>query len=185
MIPPAQKKTLKYYKKKKQKKADKIILTTAKKKHLIVYGARAVNQQLPSVLRKETKDYDLYAEKPRKVAKLIEKKLDKSYGFNAFKVNPARHKGTYKIRSTVTGEEVADVTLMPKKKIPVIKRKGIQYAHVKHKLENIKKSLSDPKSKFRHLKDKDTRNRILLAKKLKKKRKKRKNDIISQLNKLF
>jgi len=164
-----EKETLKYYSNKK--KVKKVIHRVAKKRKLTIYGARARNKQLPKKLQRPTRDYDMYANKPRQAAIVIEKKLDKTFGFNAFRVIPAKHKGTYKIKSTLTGETIADLTMYPIKELKVIKRKGLRYAHIEHELENIKRTLRIKKYKFRHKKDRDARTRINIATKLKRRKK--------------
>lgn len=161
---------LKYYKNKK--KAEQIILRNAKRKGHVIYGARAVNKQLPKHLQKTTEDYDIFSTTPKRTARKVERKIDKTYGFNIMKTEPALHEGTHKVINRVTNRGLADYSKTPKK-IRTITRKKIKYAHLSHQQKQIIKSLADKESKFRHKKDLETRQRINLAKiKLKKKRKK-------------
>lgn len=153
------KERLVYYR--NRKKIDRVILRNVKRKQHIIYGARAVNQQVRKPLRKETTDYDIYSTTPRQTANRVERRLDKRFGGDYFKVEQAIHKGTYKIKSNVDSTGYADYT-KPQGKIRTIKRKGIKYAHTSHQLKQIKKSLADKESKFRHEKDKETRQRIKL-----------------------
>ena len=153
------KQKLEFYRRREQVRT--VILRNVKKKGHIIYGARAVNQQLRKPLEKDTEDYDIFSKHPQKTANVVEKTLDKKFGGNYFKVEPALHKGTWKLESTVTNRGIADYS-KPEGKVKTIKRKGILYAHTSHQLKQIKKSLADPKSKFRHDKDKETRQRIKL-----------------------
>jgi len=167
---PTLKQVNKYHKKKKY--VPKII-HRATGKHEIIYGARALNKQLPSHLDVATDDYDIFSPTPKVDANQTEKKLDKFMGFNAFKVEPAQHEGTYKVKSNVTGKGVADYT-KPENKIPfriIDKKKYIKLDYVK---EHIGKTLKDPEAKYRWEKDRDALNRIRIYEKLKKMRRQRK-----------
>jgi len=161
-----QKQKTKYYK--KTQMADKVILKNVKKKGHIIYGARAVNQRLPVYLKKPTEDYDILSTTPKKTAKRVEKKLDKKYGGNYFDTKPAMHPGTYKVINLVTKRGIADYT-KPTNKVPYSKIKGIKYAKLSYQKDRIKQSLGDPKSKFRHEKDKETLQRIKIKESTKRK----------------
>jgi hypothetical protein len=131
-----------------------------KERKAIVFGARAVNQQLPSHLDRRTEDWDILTPKnPANVAKTIERSLDKRYGANFFLVEPALHPGTFKVRSIVSGATVADVSGLTEV-IPNVKINGINYATLDHQVSNIKISLADEGSRFRHAKDRETLQRI-------------------------
>ena len=159
---------------KEKKKIGKVILDTTKKRGLIIFGARATNKQLPPHLRKHTEDYDLFTPNtPHKTARRIERNLDRKFGGNYFEIKEALHPGTHKIINRITNQGIADITKKPKK-IKLIKRQGIYYAHTDFQKQKIKEALKDPKSKFRHSKDKETRLRIKLAELQRKKRGKRK-----------
>ncbi len=147
----------------------KVILKNAKKKGHIVFGAKAVNKQLPPHLRKRTVDFDVFSAHPKKTANRVEKILDKKFGANTFKVEPAKHPGTFKIKSNVSGVNYADYSKTPIPPPRTVKRKGVRFAHTSHQLAQIKKSLADPESKFRHDKDRETQQRIKLAEVIKKK----------------
>ena len=158
-----------YYRRKA--KAEKIILRNAKQGKHIVYGARSVNVFLPKHLEKHTEDWDIFSKTPIKTANKVEKKLDKSYGGDYFETKPALHPGTHKVINKVTKRGVADYS-KPDKKVPYVRRKGVRYAKLEFQKGRIKMSLSDPKSKFRHEKDKETRQRIRIYELQKKKRRK-------------
>ena len=152
-----------------------VILNTVKKEGGIIFGARAVNRQVPKHLEVHTEDYDILSRKdPKELAKKIEKKLDKKFGGNYYKVQPAMHPGTYKVVSIVSKKGTADVSKHPKGKIKVVRRNGVKFAHLDFQKKKIKQSLSDPQSKFRHDKDKFTRLRIKLAERKKNKPRRRK-----------
>lgn len=153
---------------KDRKKIGKVILNTSKKRGLIIFGARSVNKQVPAYLRSHTEDYDIYTPNvPKKTARRIERKLDRRFKGNFFEVKEAAHPGTYKVTTIIGQRGIADISKKPDK-IKLIKRKGVYYAHVDYQKEKIKESLMDPKSKFRHGKDKESRLRIELAEKKRK-----------------
>jgi len=125
----------------------------------IVYGARSLNAHFPSHLDKPTEDWDILSKTPKKAAFEAEKKLDKGFGGDYFETKKAVHPGTWKIKSKITNRGVADFTKQEKE----VKYKtigSIRYATLENAKQNIKKSLSDPESHFRHDKDKEARQRI-------------------------
>ncbi len=148
----------------KKKQVGTIIRRVVKKEKAIIFGGRANNKQLKKHLQVQTEDYDIFVKgNPKKIAKKIEKKLDKKFGGNFYRIEKARHEGTYKIQNRVSGKGTADISKQ-KEKIGFIKRKGVRYANLEFQKKKIRESLSDPKSKFRHDKDKFTRLRIKLNK---------------------
>jgi len=152
-----------YYKRKGE--LEKVVTLKLINSDEVVYGARAVNKQLPSYLRRHTEDWDIATpDDPQQVAREIEQSLDKRYGGNFFKIEPAQHKGTYKVISNITGSGVVDVTVM-ENKIDHRRIGKINYATLDYQLSRIKASLSDSKAKFRHKKDVDTRQRIKIHQK--------------------
>ena len=136
-------------------------------KHEIIHGSRVLNKRFPQYLEKETTDYDLYSKTPKKDAVEVEKALDKRFGFNAFRTETAIHKSTWKVRSNVTGEGVADYT-KPERKIPYDVINGKKYVKLGFVKKHILKTLKDPSASFRHEKDRDALNRIKIFEKTKK-----------------
>ncbi len=148
----------------------RIILSEIKKDGGIIFGARSVNKQVPKHLRVHTEDYDVLVKgDPKKVARRIERRLDKKFKGNFFKVQPAQHPGTETIKNNLSGKTTADLSKL-KEKIPTIKRGGVRFARLSFQEKKIRESLADPASKFRHQKDRFTRDRIKLARKQKTKR---------------
>ncbi len=141
--------------------AGKIILQDAAEDGHVVFGAQASNAQLPPHLRKHTEDFDIFTKKSKKEAEETEKKLDKAYGGDFFRVEVARHKGTHKVKSNVTNRTVADYTSQGKK--PNTKKiLGVKYATLKSIKRKIGKTLRDEAKEFRHDKDRETLQRIKL-----------------------
>ncbi len=152
----------------------KIILQEVRKEKGIIFGARAVNKQIPKHLRVHTEDYDILTEgNPKKLAKRIERRLDKRFGGNFYSVEPAIHEGTQKIRNNLSGKGVADLSKR-EVKVPFVKKKGVKFAKLRFQEKKIRESLSNPEAKFRHQKDRFTRDRIKLARQHKEKIRKRK-----------
>jgi len=152
----------------------KQIILSQTEPHETIHGATSVNKQLyPNFLDKPTRDIDIFSKTPKKDARETEKALDKSFGGDYFNVKPARHEGTFKVKSNITGETYADYT-KPKRKIKKIKIAGFNYTTLDFTKQQVKRTLKDPESEYRHEQDRDTINRILIHEKLKQIKKRRK-----------
>ena len=138
-----------------------ILMDAAKDKHTI-YGAQAINAQVPGHLRKHTEDFDIKVKNPKKEARQMEKKLDKAYGGNFFRVQKARYPKTWKVKSNVTNRTVVDYT----KQIKKIKSRevyGNRYEDLDSIKKQIKKTLKMEAAKFRKDKDMEALQRIRLS----------------------
>lgn len=133
-----------------------VVLDKAQKEDQIIYGARAINQQVPEYLRKKTSDYDILTKKPKKTAKKVLEELKRRTG-KEFTLKKAKHKGTYKIK--YEDETVIDYTQLKRK--PKTKSSfGNKYYDIKSIKKNISRSLNNPNNLFRKDKDLDSLNRI-------------------------
>lgn len=130
----------------------------------IIYGASAINKQLPKHLKVHTEDYDILTNNPRKEAREVERALDKYFGGNYFKVEPAIYGGTFRVKSLVDGKVYADYSLL-EGNVPYKIINGKKYITLSYAKKQKIKTLKDPQAKFRHAKDRDTLNRIRLAEK--------------------
>ncbi len=166
-----------FYKKNKDtngKLSDKVIINILSEDDGIVHGAQSINKQLPKYLQRHTEDWDIYTDdEPKVVAKKIEQALDKKYGGNYFIVEPAKHEGTYKVKSKITGDTIADVTFT-EDEITYKKIGQVSYTTLDYEVGMIKKSLANEENKFRHVKDMNALQRIKIAISGKKKPKKQK-----------
>jgi hypothetical protein len=144
-----------------KKKANFIVLNDAKKEKHILHGNRAINKQLPNPLRTPTLDYDLFADNPKASALQVEKKLDKAFKGDFYAVKSGKHKGTFRVISNVTNQEIADYT-KPSKKISYKIIDGLKVADLNYFRKHILQTLKDPEAKFRHPKDRETLQRINL-----------------------
>ncbi len=148
---------------KNKRRINHIVRQEVKKAGAIIFGARSVNKQVPKHLETQTMDFDIKTRKnPRKLAKRIERRLDKKFGGNFFEVKPAAFPGTHKVINRVSKEGLADVSKQ-KLKIGFVKRKGVKFANLKFQKKKIQESLDDPESRFRHDKDRFGKLRIKLA----------------------
>lgn len=164
-------KQVEYFHRNKSKIPTVILKKTGKKE--IIYGARALNKHFPKFLDKPTQDFDIFSPTPKKDAKEAEKALDKKFKGDYFYVEPAKHEGTWKVKSKINNEGYADYT-KPDKKIPSRKIGKHRYVRLDYVKKHIKKTLKDPEAKYRHDKDKDALNRIKVYERLKKQKPKRK-----------
>ncbi len=153
-----------------KKKIAEVIIDHVKKKKHIIFGSRSLNAHFPKFLDKATVDYDILVEKgdTRKVARRIEKKLDKKLGGNHYVVEKGRSPNTYRVKRILGKEVIVDVT-KSKKKVSTDKIRGVRYSSLQFEKEKIKESLGDPKSMFRHDKDRERLERIKIFESLKKK----------------
>jgi len=153
---------LNYYKNKEL--AKQLILQDATEEGHIVYGATAINAQVGKVLQKQTEDVDIMVKDSKKEAEQMEKKLDKQYGGDYFRVEKARYPLTYKVKSNVTNKTVVDYT--KKRRVPrIVNVLGTRYADLKSIKRTINKTLKDEKQSFRWDKDRETLQRIKLQEK--------------------
>lgn len=138
------------------------ILRSAEKGQ-VIHGAMATNVQLPSYLRKKTKDYDIFTTKPRKSAVEMAKKLNEMVG-DRYIVVKGKHSGTYKIR-TKEGETIIDYTQL-KRKPKTKKIYGTEYKDIKSIKRNIKRLSKKPETEYRREKDISTLQRIKEAERI-------------------
>ena len=133
------------------------ILDMAQKKKQVVYGQQAVNIQLPKNYQRKTKDYDIYTKQPEKSAKELAEKLNKEFGKEEFKVSKGKHEGTYKV---LKGKKtIVDYTSRTRK--PNTKNiLGVRYANLEYQKRKLKEILKNKEIEYRHLKDKDTLEKI-------------------------
>jgi len=157
-----EKQALAYYKNKER--TNQIILQNIKNKGHIVYGARALNAHFPKHLDKHTEDWDVFSKTPAQTARRVEQKLDKKYGGDYFKVEPAQHPGTWKVKSTVTSQGVADYS-QAEGSVPSKKIGGVSYVKLVWVKKQINKTLKDKESKYRWERDKEAMQRIKLYEK--------------------
>jgi len=156
-----------YYRKepKATERAILAFLRDSRNPQMIVYGAKAVNAYLPAWLDKETGDWDIFSlADPRELAGKLEERLDEHYGGDFFRVDPAIHPGTFRIKSNVTGHVVADVSLKDRT-VSFRRIAGINYASLDWLEKEAKRLIANPDTRFRRAKDKDTLQRIQVHKK--------------------
>ena len=140
---------------------NEVVLTKAQKGNQIVYGARAINRQLPTYLNKDTSDYDILTKNPKKSAQEIALELNRRLGREEFSVSKAKHLGTYKVKDS-KGETIVDYTQL--KRMPKVKESwGNKFYDIKSIKHNINKRLRDKSKEFRWEKDKEALNRIKLS----------------------
>lgn len=156
------KQKLKYYANKAMQ--ERVVLSDAYQDKHIIYGARAINAQLPDFLRSNTEDFDIFSKQPKKDALETENKLDKAYGGDFFSVEKAKYPNTWKVKSNVTKKTVADYTF-PSGKVPSRKIEGNRYAKLDWIKKNIRRSLNKKNSSFRFEKDNEALQRIKLYEK--------------------
>lgn len=147
-----------------------IILGQVKKNKSIVYGAKALMVQIPLGATRQTRDYDIFSDNPRKSARQLERKLDKQFKGNYFYVKEAEHPGTFKvmdhgndINDTKDDRTVADFTKQPRP-LNLVRIDGVNYTHLNEVEKDKRRALSDPQYKFRHPKDRADLERIKFSK---------------------
>lgn len=145
---------------------DQALVSQIRKRKYVVYGARSIQNQSPYFAR-NTKDWDLFIQKPKKESNYLQKVLDRVIGFDYFYNKPAQHKGTWKVMNKGTDliqgneddEGIADLSKQPSG-LMIRKINGIRFRKLKEEIKAKKSSLKDKKQKFRHEKDRDDLQRI-------------------------
>ena len=146
---------------------DDTIIGFARDKKAIVYGARALNENLPKPIHKKTIDWDMYVNKPSSNAKYLEKKLDKVFGRDQFYTRKGVHEGTYNVRSRGLNIKsnkddytVADMT-RPYEKVPYeTSLDGFKFSKMSNLKKKINILLSDAQYEYRRTKDRRTLAKI-------------------------
>jgi len=133
-----------------------VVLDMAQKRDQIVHGTRALNQQIPTHLKRKTKDYDILTDNPRKSARELVKTLRRRLG-NKFKVVKGRNKGTFKVKRE--DKTVADYTQM-RGKVKSKRILGIKYKDLGTIKRGTQKLVKKKGAEFRRGKDFDTLRRI-------------------------
>jgi len=145
-----------------------IILAEAKRKRQIVYGTMAMNRQLPLALQRRTQDYDIYTRNPRQTAHKMQLILDREIARgDEFFSTPAYHRGTYRVkhegpdqrRGTPDDVDIADYSKTPRK-LGTVRINGLRWETLASIEQGKQRILRDPKSKYRHKKDRGDLARI-------------------------
>lgn len=135
-----------------------IVKRTIKERE-VIYGERALEARFPPQLQRKTDDFDIYSKRPKKDALEAEQELDNRFGGDYFKVVPAKHKGTWKVKANVDDKTYADFT-KPKTKIDSDKILGYKYQTLKQIREQRLAASKKKANRFRKAKDIDAVKRI-------------------------
>ena len=142
-----------------------IVKNFIRKDH-VLYGGKAINNQVMPGLRTQSKDFDIFSKTPKEDAKALERELDRQAGADVFSVEKAKFPRTTKVKD-LRGETVADFTEMP----PKIKTKNIlgrNMQTIDSMMPQIKSTLRNPANAYRKPKDSDNLNRIKLMRDIRK-----------------
>jgi len=153
-----------------------VVMCRAEREKQIVYGSKAMNIQLPVFLRRESPDFDVFTPTPRKTANLVQRQLDRRVagGQNDFYHRRAIHPGTWKVlhegedgrQRTRDDIGVVDYS-KPTGPVNIVMINGVRHETLGSIVKGKRKTLRDPKSKYRHAKDSADIARIQLAQKIK------------------
>lgn len=143
----------------KAKRKD-IILKEVRENKQIIYGGRSIRKQLGTISR-DTEDYDIFANSPKKSANKVERQMDTLFGFNYHYTKKGINPGTWKVKSigpdfkkgTKDDEGVVDYTKTPK---PTPRFKifgGIRYRDLKEEVKGKLATQNNPEFAFRKEKD--------------------------------
>jgi len=147
----------------------------AKKNKEIIYGARAIQQQVgPFKILRDTRDYDDYSKRPRRSAVQLRRSLNRAAREKDYYVKEAMHPGTWKVmdkgldrrKNTQDDFNVADYTKIPKPRPGTVRKGGVLYANISSVEQDKKKALADQEYQFRHKKDQYDYNLIQKGKKI-------------------
>lgn len=146
----------------------RIIGREARRKRQVIYGAQAMNVQLPFLLRRRTEDFDIYTRNPRASAQAMQRRLDREVaGQDDFYARRAKHRGTWRVmhegldqrKRTKDDIGIVDYTKQPRS-LETVKRNRLTYQSLRSVEARKRKILRDPKSRYRHRKDRADLERI-------------------------
>lgn len=145
----------------------KKILELARQRKQTIYGAQSIRAQA-GLFARPTKDFDIFDKRPKYASNLLQKELDKIVGFDYYYIKPAKHKGTWKVRSkgvdlkknTDDDESIVDYSINEHGHYDSVVIDGVRYRHLKNELKRKKAVLKDETQKFRWEKDKGDAERI-------------------------
>lgn len=154
-------------------KIKKIVMDKAKERKQMVFGAHAMNEQLPLFFRRPTQDIDIISKQPKQRADEMQQLLDNKIagGRDEFFVKPAEHEGTFKVRhqgrdgvqGTKDDTTIVDFTDL-KQKPPSKEVNGVRMQTLSSMVDRKKEILKDPESAYRHDKDRGDIQRIKASK---------------------
>jgi len=125
----------------------------------VIQGERSVEAQVGSKYQRSTEDYDAYSPKPKQSAEETEEVLDREFGGDYFRVEPAKHRGTYKVVSNVDDDGWADYT-KPSEPVPKVKIGQTNYTTLKFELKKAIRTLKNKQYAYRHEKERNKIKRI-------------------------
>jgi len=144
----------------------------AKNPKLITHGSRAQNVQLPKYLeRKATFDWDIFSKTPEKSATKLEKKLDKRFRGDYFRIKKGVTKKlrVNKVVSNVTEQSFADFSI-PDRIVPTTSIRGKRFATLRDQKLKALSNIKDPEKEFRKEKDLDFLRRVRIFEKMRSKK---------------
>ena len=132
------------------------ILDLAQKKGQILHGTRALNEQIPTYLKRKTEDYDVFTKNPKKSARELVDTLKRRLG-NDFEIVQGKHKGTFKVKR---GDETIVDYSQRKGPIKTKTILGIKYKDIGTIKRGTQRLVKKPETEFRREKDISTLQRI-------------------------
>lgn len=146
---------------------NRIVRNQLGRRQLTIHGARAVNAQLPRFLNKPTQDYDVFTKTPQRSAVRLEKKLDRKFRGDFFRVIKGASKvvKVRKVVSNINQENIVDFA-KPNRFVPTTNIQGLKFATLGDQKRAFIKNLTSPTAKFRREKDLEALRRIRLFEEL-------------------
>ena len=134
---------------------DALVLGNIKNSESILVGSKAMNMQVGGLYSKQTDDIDIIAKNAFKQAKRLESQIDNDFQADMVDVKKGKHKGTARVFANYGVRDVADFT-KPTRKIRTVKIRGVKVQSLSDIIKDREKILKDPKSAYRHEKDRRT-----------------------------
>ena len=162
------------YKANREQFLDQHVPPYVKERGDIIYGARALNKQLPKDLQRPTDDYDIWSKQAKEHCDKLEDHLDECVGCDLFseeQLDVGKGKKVYRIRTNPTGKQEVDYSHPPKDyRYKTIG--GIKYQDIEHQEKRLREMAKDPRLAFRA--EKTARDLAIIEKAKRKKKKKEK-----------
>jgi hypothetical protein len=121
----------------------------AKRKRIPVHGAKALNVNLPGIMGRFSKDYDIWSKSWKTHAYQLAEELGADY-YHVKKLS-VPGKSVYRIVRTHTGETIADFSRIPSKESYSTKQ-GMRYQTLLDQKRRLESILADPSKRYRHAK---------------------------------
>jgi len=143
-----------------------IVIAQARKNNSIIFGGQAIRKHI-GFFGRPTDDFDVLSNNPKRSARQLERKLDRTAQEDIYYIKPAIHPGTTKVmhkgvdrrKGTRDDFGIADYS-KPRRGIRSKRIDGVRYVHLSETIKDKRKAIANPMFAFRKEKDQEDIRRI-------------------------